>query len=369
MTPGERDIATPIPWWRRWPDGAGPAAAAWSLGYAVLGLFWWTGGGGFPFGAENDPAAEISILGEARAADTAPVIVILGLIGAAVGMGMARGWGHGPVRAVLLAFGVAAALLLALLIPDYRVLVFVAYAPIVLLGAPFGLTEVTSLLDALTWPLVNQLVCIGGGLLWAAASGVYWRRDRHACAWCGRTDGATTWTTPDRAARWGRWATAVAVAVPMLYALTRWAWALGIPLGISEEFLREGQVIGLWAAGAALATLAVVGALLTLGLVQGWGEVFPRWLPLLGGRRVPPSLAIVPATLVGVLVTSAGLMFWRMTLSGGFPLGDLELLTLEDSWAALAPELLWPIWGVALCAAALAYHLRRRASCTRCGRT
>ena len=127
------------------------------------------------------------------------------------------------------------------------------------------------------------------------------------------------------------------------------------------------MAIGLWFAGAALATLAVIGAILTLGLVQGWGEVFPRWLPFLGGMRVPPLMAIVPASLVAVLVTNAGVMFWRMTLSGGFPLGDLELLTLEDSWAALAPELLWPIWGVALGVAALAYHLRRRGRCANCG--
>jgi hypothetical protein len=82
----------------------------------------------------------------------------------------------------------------------------------------------------------------------------------------------------------GRWATYVAVVIPIPYAVTRWAWALGFPLGISEEFLREGQEVGLWWAGAAL---AVGGAILTLGLVQRWGEVFPRWIPFLGGKRVP----------------------------------------------------------------------------------
>lgn len=108
------------------------------------------------------------------------------------------------------------------------------------------------------------------------------------------------------AARWGRWATAVAVAVPCLYAATRWAWALGIPLGISEELLREGQAEGIWLAGASLATVAVGGAVLTRGLVQEWGEVFPRWIPFLAGRRVPPALAIVPASVVSVVLIGGG---------------------------------------------------------------
>jgi hypothetical protein len=139
-------------------------------------------------------------------------------------------------------------------------------------------------------------------------------------------------------------------------------------LGISEEFLREGQAVGLWLAGAALSTLAVVGSLLTLGLTQSWGEVVPRWVPVLGGRRIPPGLASVPAAIVAVIVTSAGLMFWRLVLSGGFTLGTGQTLTLEDSWAALVPELIWPVWGIALGVAALGYHLRRRGRCGVCGR-
>jgi hypothetical protein len=143
--------------------------------------------------------------------------------------------------------------------------------------------------------------------------------------------------------------------VPLFYAATRWAWALGIPLGLSEEFLREGQREGTWAAGAALGTVAIAGSLLTLGLAQRWGEVFPRWLPVLGGKRVPPALAIVPACLVAALVTNAGLTFWRRTL-----LGTTTFSLTGGDWAALAPELLWPLWGVALGAATLAYYLRRR---------
>jgi hypothetical protein len=194
--------------------------------------------------------------------------------------------------------------------------VAVAYAPVVplvLLGAPVG-WPVGDYRDAVPWPVVNQFVCVAGGAAWAAAA-----------------------------------------LVPLVYAATRGAWALGVPLGLSEELLRRGQAEGAWAAGASLATVAVAGSLLTLGLAQRWGEVFPRWLPTLGGKPVPPALAVVPAALVAVLVTNAGLTFWRKAVLGttAFPLSG-------GNWAALLPELLWPLWGVALGAAALAYYLRRR---------
>lgn len=43
-------------------------------------------------------------------------------------------------------------------------------------------------------------------------------------------------------------------------------------------------------------------ALLTLGLVKPWGEVFPRWIPLLGGRRVAIKAAVIPATIGATLL-------------------------------------------------------------------
>lgn len=329
-------------WWSAY------AAAVWSLGYGLLGLYWWSGGAGFPYGAENDPAARISILGGATQSTAAPVIALLGLVGTLVGLGMARGADQGPARGIRTAFGLGAAVTLALLIPDYRVFVLVAYTPIALLGAPLGL-DPAALLEVVNVSMVNQVACIVGGLLWATASLTHWHP----------TSSRASWTTPAAAAVWGKWATYVAIGVPIVYALTRYVWALGIPLGVSEELFRKGQAVGLWYLGAALASMAVVGALLTLGLIRRWGEVFPRWLPFIGGNPVPLALAVVPASLVAVLVTNAGLMYWRMTLSGGFSIAGIQL-TLEDSWAALAPELLWPLWGVALGAATGAYYLRRR---------
>jgi hypothetical protein len=342
---------------RRWPGWTGYAAAAWSLFYGALGLYWALGGAGFPFGSQNDPDAALSILNGARAEVVAPVIAALGLVGAVAALAMSRAWGRGIVRRALLVFAWIVATALALMIPDYRVLVAVAYAPIVLVGAPFGWPPVSFFEAALPWPVVNQFVCIAGGLLWAAAAVAYGRRSG------GRTDGRPGWTTPDSAARWGRWAVYVSFLVPVLYAVTRGAWALGIPFGITDEFLRWLQSTGLVWAGAGLATVAVGGAVLTLGLVQRWGEVFPRWVPFLGGGRVPVWLAVVPASLVSVLVTAAGLMFVRLTLTGGLGAILGERVLGSENWAALAPELLWPLWGAALGAATLAYYYRRRGRC------
>ena len=354
-----------VPRWQltRWPGWVGYAAATWSLMYGALGLWWASGGAGFPFGVENDPeAAAESILGGARAVTTAPLIAALGLSGAAVAVAMTRRWRlgeRGLFRTALILFAWGASVALLLVIPDRRVLIAVAYAPIFLVGAPFGWPPANYFEVALPWPVINQFVCIAGGFLCAGAAVAYGRRTRGACAYCGRSDAGGGWTTPSAAARWGRWATYVAVIVPLPYAAIRWAWALGIPFGITEEFLREGQEIGLWRAGACLSTVDLVGAILTLGLVQRWGEVFPRWMVGLSGRRVPPAMAIIPASLVSVMVTSAGVQVVRDFLAEGFP---------ADGWATVVPGLVWPLWGVALGAATLAYYYRRRGRCSHCGR-
>jgi hypothetical protein len=66
------------------------------------------------------------------------------------------------------------------------VLVFVAYAPVVIVGAPFGWPPGNNLLALLTWPLENQFLCIGGGVVWVAAGIAYARQTRGACVFCGR---------------------------------------------------------------------------------------------------------------------------------------------------------------------------------------
>jgi len=283
--------ARPVrPYWRQWPAWVGYAAAIWSAVYGALGVYWATGGAGFPFGVGHDPSAHLSVLAGARPAIAAPAIALLGLLGVVVGVTIARASGRGPERVALLVLAWAFAAGLALVIPDARVLALAAYAPLLVIGPLFGWSPSVRFVDAMSWPLVNQTVCVSGGLLWAAAATVYQRRTNRACPHCGRADRSASWTRPQAAARWGRWAVVIAAVVPPLYAVSRLAWALGIPLGISNAMLRAGQAEGNGVLGApfGLACVAIGGAVLTLGLTRPWGEVFPRW-PSFRPRSCPHS--------------------------------------------------------------------------------
>ena len=93
------------------------------------------------------------------------------------------------------------------------------------------------------------------------------------------------------------------------YEFTRVAWYFGWPLGITDEFHQMMEdTPGMLEMGLGMAVLGIGGSILTHGLVQRWGEVYPRWIWFKAGRRVPPALAIVPASIVAVVLIPAGLM-------------------------------------------------------------
>ena len=108
-----------------------------------------------------------------------------------------------------------------------------------------------------------------------------------------------------------------------------------------------------------------------LGLVQRWGEVFPRWMIGLAGRRVPIALAVVPASLVAVLLVVGGIGVWSVlaqmvansAASGAEGIGLIREITF-----GVGPTLLFPVWGLALAVATLGYYYRRRGPCSVCGR-
>ncbi len=116
--------------------------------------------------------------------------------------------------------------------------------------------------------------------------------------------------------------------------------------------------------------LSLVSELLAfsaVGLVAAWGERFPRWIPVLRGRRVPTWFAVAPAAAGAAVLTL--LCTWvAVTASLGLNVqGErptVHLLDL-DSWqgvvvvASYAPLLAWgPLLGVLT----VAYY-RRRARC------
>jgi hypothetical protein len=142
--------------------------------------------------------------------------------------------------------------------------------------------------------------------------------------------------------------------------LWRLGLALGLHLGYTEEGYRAVCPPGFWGPGY-LVLLAVVSegaALLSLGLVQRWGEVVPRRVPLIGGRTVPAMAVLVPAwsgvAVLTVLWTPL-LAWWAMPADDMTPAGH-----------ALVGLLYLPLvaWAPLLAVLTLAYQRRRRAGMT-----
>ncbi|GAA3150602.1 hypothetical protein [Nonomuraea salmonea] len=105
-----------------------------------------------------------------------------------------------------------------------------------------------------------------------------------------------------------------------------------------------------------LSVLTEAAALLCIGLVRRWGEVVPGWIPAIGGRRVPPMAAVVPATGGGLLL--AALTVW-MALTWA---GVSDRIAYENGWwEVLSMVCLTPmaLWGPITLALAWAYHRRR----------
>ncbi len=347
---------------RGWQRSTPYAAVAWSLAYAVLGAYWAMSGRGFPYTPEllSDVAGPLA--GRFGPGVAWTIVIAAGFPAAALGTAMLRG--VRALRPFLLAGGALTAAALLLLMTDINLLIALAYIPNIVFRL-LTRADITSYLNALTqWTLVHELLCLCGGFLWLAATVSYARRSANACLSCGRLEGAEGWTRPDRAARWGKIAVVVAMIPPILYALTRFAWALGIPLGISQEVLRQGQETGEWTAGLFLAAFGLVGAALMLGLVQRWGEVFPAWMIGLVGRRVPIALALVPASVVSVLLVVAGLGI----ASDYRQMAQQAVGSGQEMVIVVGPTLLFPVWGVALAVATLGYYYRRRGPCSVCGR-
>jgi hypothetical protein len=358
ITPARRDAAAGTIARRGWTDRIGYLAAGCTALFGLLASAWAIMGHGYPFGTA-DPDGEGSLLWRVPVTVAAPAFAVL-LLGAAV-TALAMAGPHavrlsGAFRIALLGYGWLVAAGLLLVVPDVQVLTYAGYAPMLIGGLPFGWPPV-DYSELFTWALGYKVFSIATGLLLARAVLTWQFRTAGACPSCGRRAGTPTWTSAGSATRWGRWAVYIAVVIPVLYAVTRFAWGLGIPLGITDEFLDEMHDSGLVWAGVGLGAFGVVGAILTMGLVQRWGERFPRWMVGLAGRRVPIKLAVVPATLVAIAISAAGLTLY----------GQPELFEeLGGGSLTLIPMALWPLWGFALGAATLAHHLRRRGACAHC---
>jgi len=352
--------------WQRW---APYAAVVWSLIYAALGIYWAISGRGFPYATEIMNDGFGPLIGRLGPRTAWIIVTLAGIPTAALGVAMLRGMRNRIIRPFLITAGALIAGVLLLMMTGLNLLINLGYTPAgmikLLTGDEFGQTYLKMVTQ---WTTIHQLICLTGGFLWLGATLSYIRRSGDACLVCGRRDDSKGWQSPDQAARWGRTAVYVGMAAPAFYALTRLSWVLGIPLGLSEEQFRRGT----WVSGAiSLGIFALVGGVLMLGLVQRWGEIFPRWMIGLAGRRVPIGLAVVPASLASVLLIVGGIGIWsglgqvaeNAAVAGAQGKGLIEEIIFQ-----LGPTLLFPVWGLALAVATLGYYYRRRGPCSVCGR-
>lgn len=156
--------------------------------------------------------------------------------------------------------------------------------------------------------------------------------------------------------RWARRAAVLAVLTLVPSCLWRMAMAVGIPVGASDQIRSERYGFPGWGTVYVfgLSFLLIGLALLTLGLVQRWGEVFPRWIPLVGARRVPPMAAVVPAGVGAVALTLlwAGAFSNVGTIWAVYGLDGAERVLMMACYAPLL------LWGPLLAAVTVSYHRR-----------
>lgn len=115
-----------------------------------------------------------------------------------------------------------------------------------------------------------------------------------------------------------------------------------------------------------LSIVSELVAFTAVGLVARWGEVWPRWLPGLRGRRVPLPAAVIPAslgatvlTLLSTWVAITSALGMRIDLTPRLAEAPIGFVDWQSTLASLmyAPLLLW---GPLLGAVTVAYARRRR---------
>lgn len=173
--------------------------------------------------------------------------------------------------------------------------------------------------------LVLSLLVLVTGTLWAAV-GV------QSLTGLPVMDRVTAWLVRHRRA-----ITVVAATGPLPYALLRLTWLtpwpqLGHDLDLSTR---------IW--GLALSSGAWLGFFLTIGLIRPWGEVFPRWMPGLAGRRVPIAAAAVPGGLVAVTLIFSTVPM--LVMFSGQSLGDAVLGAVAFPCWYWGPALALAVWG------------------------
>ena len=319
---GGRSPGVNAPGWMAWTP---QAAILWALAYGAVQV-WWAVGGAPSFGP----------LGTDLTAFAGWDAV--GLCAAAAGVALALMTAPWRWPLLVAAWGVSAALLVACA----RLLLDVVGGLLPGLGVPFHPVA-----------FLSRAACLVEGILVGAAAVAYRRRWRSACLFCGRTGMRSRSAWPPR---WAGWAAYAAIAGCLV--------RLGAQAAIGFSPLQGGGVsLSLFEIGFVLA-----GMVLPLALIRPWGQVFPRRVPLLSGRRVPRWLVLGPAFgIAGGLTVYFGVaivQFAAETLSGTWE-QRAGSLPLAFFWVAMPAYL---VWGLGLGVAALGYYQVTRPLCRVCGR-
>ncbi|MGC7102194.1 hypothetical protein ACPZ19_46630 [Amycolatopsis lurida] len=193
-------------------------------------------------------------------------------------------------------------------------------------------------------PFLLRLGCALTGLAFARLTLARQRRLRSACPDCGRIDGVTRLAVRPR---WALVAGYVAVAGCALRFGAQTLWHDDLPIGMSAT--AWVFIVGMLAGG----------TLLPLALVHRWGEIWPRWVLPLAGKRVPRLVLLIPAALFALGLVS---------YFGAFGLVELVLRAVSGEptenalflWLAVIGYL---AWGAGISVAAVAYHARTRPDC------
>ena len=94
-----------------------------------------------------------------------------------------------------------------------------------------------------------------------------------------------------------------------------------------------------------------------------------RTLPT--GRRVPMALAVIPASLVSVLLIVGGIGIWSnlaQMVANSAAAGAEGIGLVGEIIFQVGPTLVFPVWGAAFAVATLGYYYWRRGPCSVCGR-
>lgn len=104
-----------------------------------------------------------------------------------------------------------------------------------------------------------------------------------------------------------------------------WAWGgtAGKPAGmnLADEFAKNGApqfLVWLEKHGIDFTAVGMILGITLLGaLTRPWGQVFPRWVPCLRGRRVPRWLPLAPGWAAALTLGPYGAIGMATIVTGG----------------------------------------------------